>query len=135
MLPKNNFVERVIKTRCNAFKFEEMSCWFEFHENLSSRPEYPEFKHSTIEFEFNGEKKTDDRIQGSFNFIPDENSEANLWLVLSHLSDLRVEYYTFWREAEHKIPGHRMVLAEWIIWTPQVDMDDWGKIVLEKGNN
>ena len=136
MLPKNNFVELAIKTRCHAFKFRGISYGFEFHKDLSSKLEYPRFKHSTVEFEFNGEKKIDGRIQGSFNVIPDENAEANLWLVLSHLEELEVEYYTFWREVENQIEGKdgSFFTTEWVIWTPEVDMDDWDKIILEKGN-
>ena len=135
MLPKNQFVKLAIKSRCHAFEFKEMGWGFEFHKELSSKPEYPEFKHSTFEFEFDGEKKTDDRIQGSFNFIPDENSEANLWLVLSHLEEFEVEYYTFWREVENQIEGEddTFFSTEWVIWTPGVEMDDFELQIIKKG--
>ena len=120
MLPKNQFIEYLIKERCQAFPFEEGCAWFEFHKEFSSNEKYPEF-------EIKGEDEAGEYIQGAFNSFPDEGSEANLYLVLSHLEELKVEFYTFWSEWHSRIEGEEETFIEtkWTIWTPWVDMEDW----------
>lgn len=110
-LKKERFAEMAVHTRCNAFEFESGYMYYEFHPDFSSKEKYPEFEPRTVEFEFDGEKRTTENVQGTFNYVFDR-CIADLWFVLTSLEKQGTEFYTFWNNDGGD--GR----AEWIIWTP-----------------
>ena len=110
-LKKERFAEMAVHTRCNAFEFEIGFMHHEFHPEFSSKEKYPEFEPRTVEFEFDGEKRTTENVQGTFNYVFD-GCVADLWFVLTGLEKQGTEFYTFWSRDKDGGEG------EWIIWTP-----------------
>ncbi len=94
-LKKERFAEMAVHTRCNAFEFESGYMYYEFHPDFSSKEKYPEFEPRTVEFEFDGEKRTTENVQGTFNYVFDR-CIADLWFVLTSLEKQGTEFYTFW---------------------------------------
>ena len=114
-MEKRLFAERAINDRVSAFAFDPRGCWFEFHPEFSSRGKYPDFELK--------EDSTFDAMQGTFNCINDETI-ADLWLVLSDLEERGVEFYTFWRELREGIKGETETWnrTEWVVWTPEEEL-------------
>jgi len=115
-LKKERFAEMAVHTRCNAFEFESGYMYYEFHPDFSSKEKYPEFEPRTVEFEFDGEKRTTENVQGTFNYDADAAA-------------LRIDYLESELPAQGWIVGEDFSIADIALGSAMVHLRHGGESV------